>query len=68
MALCIFMTVWSLYILPVSAGVSSGCLGFLPQSKVMEFKLIGNFGNFGNSKSLIGVNCIVVCFFWSYQL
>lgn len=62
MALCMFMTVWSLYILAVSAGVSSGCLGFLPQSKVMEFKLIGNFGN---SKSLVGVNCKVVCFFWS---
>ena len=27
------LSVWSLHILPVSAWVSSGCSGFLPQSK-----------------------------------
>ena len=36
------LSVWSLYILPVSAWVSSGCSGFLPQSNDVHVRLIGN--------------------------
>jgi len=34
--------VWSLHILLVSAWVSSGCSGFLPQSKDVQVRLIGH--------------------------
>ena len=34
-------SVWSLYVLPVLAWVFSGCSSFLPQSKDMQFRLIG---------------------------
>ncbi|XP_078061695.1 poly(A)-specific ribonuclease PNLDC1-like [Mustelus asterias] len=34
------MTVWSLHTLPVSAWVSSGCSGFLPQSKDVRVRWI----------------------------
>ena len=33
---------WSLHILPVSAWVSSGCSGFLPQSKDVRVRWIGH--------------------------
>ena len=36
------LSVWSLYILPVSAWVSSGCSGFLPHSKGVQVRLIGH--------------------------
>ena len=36
------LSVWSLHILPVSAWVSSGCSGFLPQSKDVRVRLIGH--------------------------
>ena len=36
------LSVWSLYILPMSAWVSSGCSGFLPQSKDVRVRLIGH--------------------------
>ena len=35
------LSVWSLHILLVSAWVSSGCSGFLPQSKDERVRLIG---------------------------
>jgi len=36
------LSVWSLHILPVSAWISSGCSGFLPQSKDVRVRLIGH--------------------------
>ena len=36
------LSVWSLHVLPVSAWVSSGCSGFLPQSKDVQVRLIGH--------------------------
>ena len=36
------LSVWSLHILLVSAWVSSGCSGFLPQSKDVRVRLIGH--------------------------
>ena len=36
------LPVWSLHILPMSLWVSSGCSGFLPQSKDVLVKLIGH--------------------------
>uniref|UniRef100_A0A8C4RPF4 Calpain-5-like n=1 Tax=Erpetoichthys calabaricus TaxID=27687 RepID=A0A8C4RPF4_ERPCA len=36
------LPVWSLHVLPVSAWVSSGHSGFLPQSKDMQIRWIGN--------------------------
>ena len=36
------LSVWSLHILLVSAWVSSGCSGFLPQSKDVQVRLIGH--------------------------
>ena len=35
------LSVWSLHILPVSAWVSSGHSGFLPQSKDVQVRWIG---------------------------
>ena len=35
------LSVWSLHVLPVSAWVSSGCSGFLPQSIDVRVSLIG---------------------------
>ena len=35
------LSVWCLHVLPVSAWVSSGCSGFLPQSKDMQVRWIG---------------------------
>ena len=35
------LSVWSLHVLPVLAWVSSGCSGFLPESKDMYVWLIG---------------------------
>jgi len=35
------LSVWSLHVLPMSAWVSSGCSGFLPQSKDVRIRLIG---------------------------
>jgi len=36
------LSVWSLHILPMSARVSSGCSGFLPQSKDVWVRMIGH--------------------------
>ncbi len=47
------LSVWSLHVLPVSAWVLSGYSSFLPQSKDMQFRLIGD------SKLPVGVNVSV---------
>merc|ERR1712035_185044 len=44
------LSVWSLHVLPVPAWVLSGYSGFLPQSKDMHVRLIGD------SKLSVGVN------------
>ena len=36
------LSVWNLHILPVSAWVSSGCSGFLPQPKDVRVRWIGH--------------------------
>ena len=48
------LSVWSLYLLPVYAWVLSGYSGFLPLSKNMHVRLIGD------SKLSLGV-CVVLC-------
>ena len=35
------LSVWSLHVLPVSVWVSSGCSGFLPQSRYVQVRCIG---------------------------
>ena len=54
------LSVWSLHVLPVSAWVLSGFSGFLPQSKNMHVRSIGD------SKLSLGVNvsvngCVSLC-------
>ena len=54
------LSVWSLHVLPVLAWVSSGYSGFLPQSKDMHVRLIGD------SKLPVGViesvrGCLCMC-------
>ena len=52
------LSVWSLHVLPVYAWVLSGYSGFLPPSKNMHVRLIGD------SKLSLGVSvnvCVAVC-------
>ena len=53
------LSVWSLHVLPVFAWVFSGYSGFLPQSKDMQLRLIGECKlSLGVS---VGVNGVCVC-------
>ena len=51
------LSVWSLYVLPVPAWVSSGCSSFLPQSKDVRIRCI-DYAKLTFSRGLARVNMV----------